>query len=87
MARSQRTSAQTTPAQAPRPAASLECSMEADSKELHGQERKKFMSDCKKDAKALNEGFLPGNAGFLLRHMPDAHLKFCLACPHGGSLR
>jgi hypothetical protein len=39
-------------AQAPRTAASLECSKEADGKSLHGKERKKFMSDCKKEAKA-----------------------------------
>jgi hypothetical protein len=24
---------------------------------------------------------------FLLRHMPDAHLQFCLTCPHGVFLR
>jgi hypothetical protein len=38
-------------AQAPRTAASMECSKEADGKGLHGKERKKFMSDCKKEAK------------------------------------
>jgi hypothetical protein len=32
-------------------AASLECSKEADAKGLHGTERKKFRSDCKKEAK------------------------------------
>jgi psiF repeat len=37
---------------APRSAASLECSKDADAKSLHGKERKKFMSDCKKEAKA-----------------------------------
>jgi hypothetical protein len=31
-------------------AASLECSKEADAKGLHGKERKKFRSDCKKEA-------------------------------------
>ena len=31
-------------------AASLECSKEADGKSLHGKERKKFMSECKKTA-------------------------------------
>jgi hypothetical protein len=36
----------------PRSAASLECSKEADAKTLHGKERKTFMSQCKKDAKA-----------------------------------
>jgi psiF repeat-containing protein len=36
---------------APRTAASLECSKEADGKSLHGKERKKFMSECKKAAK------------------------------------
>ena len=30
-------------------AASLECSKEADAKGLHGKERKKFRSDCKKN--------------------------------------
>jgi hypothetical protein len=30
---------------------------------------------------------LPGDPGFLLRHMPDAHLQFCLTCPHGVSIR
>ena len=34
----------------PRTAASLECSKEADGKSLHGNERKKFMSECKKTA-------------------------------------
>ena len=34
----------------PRTAASLECSKEADAKGLHGKERKKFMSECKKAA-------------------------------------
>jgi hypothetical protein len=59
--------AQTTPPAAPAPAAktapmapaekkartaaSLECSKEADTKSLHGKERKKFMSECKKTAK------------------------------------
>ena len=32
-------------------AASVECSKEADAKGLHGKERKKFRSDCKKEAK------------------------------------
>ena len=31
-------------------AASLECSKEADAKGLHGKERKKFRSECKKSA-------------------------------------
>ncbi|MDB5639385.1 MAG: hypothetical protein JWP51_4293 [Bradyrhizobium sp.] len=38
-------------AEKPRTAASLECSKDADTKGLHGKERKKFMSDCKKTAK------------------------------------
>lgn len=38
-------------AEKPRSAASLECSKEADTKGVHGKERKKFMSDCKKEAK------------------------------------
>jgi invasion protein IalB len=49
--------AQTTPAAAPaaktpkvHTAASLECSKEADAKGLHGKERKKFRSECKKGA-------------------------------------
>jgi hypothetical protein len=37
-------------AEKPRTAASLECSKEADAKGLHGKERKKFRSDCKKAA-------------------------------------
>jgi CelD/BcsL family acetyltransferase involved in cellulose biosynthesis len=36
-------------AEKPRTAASLECSKEADAKGLHGKERKKFRSDCKKE--------------------------------------
>lgn len=32
-------------------AASIECSKQADAKGLHGKERKKFRSDCKKEAK------------------------------------
>jgi hypothetical protein len=35
-------------AKAPRTAKSLECSKEADAKGLHGKERKKFRSQCKK---------------------------------------
>jgi len=35
-------------AEKPRTAASLECSKEADAKGLHGKERKKFRSECKK---------------------------------------
>jgi hypothetical protein len=38
-------------AEKPRTAASLECSKEADAKGVHGKERKKMMSDCKKAAK------------------------------------
>jgi hypothetical protein len=38
-------------AEKPRTAASLECSKEADTKGVHGKERKKFMSECKKEAK------------------------------------
>jgi hypothetical protein len=34
----------------PRSAASVECSKEADAKGLHGKERKKFRSECKKAA-------------------------------------
>jgi hypothetical protein len=35
-------------AEKPRTAESLECSKEADTKGLHGKERKKFRSECKK---------------------------------------
>jgi hypothetical protein len=35
----------------PRSAASLACSKQADEKGLHGKERKKFRSDCMKEAK------------------------------------
>jgi hypothetical protein len=38
-------------AEKPRSAASLECSKQADAKDVHGKERKKFMSECKKAAK------------------------------------
>jgi hypothetical protein len=37
-------------AEKPRTAASLQCSKDADAKDVHGKERKKFMSDCKKAA-------------------------------------
>jgi hypothetical protein len=37
-----------------RTAASLECSKQADAKGLHGKERKKFRSDCKKNAGKAN---------------------------------
>jgi hypothetical protein len=37
-------------AEKPRTAGSLECSKEADAKGLHGKERKKFRSECKKAA-------------------------------------
>ncbi|HET6838099.1 MAG TPA: PsiF family protein [Bradyrhizobium sp.] len=46
----------TTPAPAdkkaakPRTEASLACSKEADTKSLHGKDRKKFMSECKKSS-------------------------------------
>jgi psiF repeat len=33
----------------PHSAASIECSKEADAKGLHGKERKKFRSECKKE--------------------------------------
>ena len=39
-------------AEQPRTAASLECSKEADAKGLHGKERRKFRSECKKAAAA-----------------------------------
>jgi hypothetical protein len=34
----------------PRTAVSLQCSKDADAKGIHGEERKKFMSECKKAA-------------------------------------
>jgi phosphate-selective porin len=37
-----------------RTAASLECSTQADAKGLHGKERKKFRSDCKKGTSKPN---------------------------------
>ena len=37
-------------AEKPRTAASLECSKEADTKGVHGKERKKFRSECKRAA-------------------------------------
>lgn len=39
---------------AERTAASLECSKQADAKSLHGKERKKFRSECKKNAGKAN---------------------------------
>jgi hypothetical protein len=39
-------------AEKPRSAASVECSKQADAKGLHGKERKKFRSECMKEAKA-----------------------------------
>jgi hypothetical protein len=39
-------------AEKPRTAASLQCSKDADAKGVHGKERKKFMSECKKAAAA-----------------------------------
>jgi hypothetical protein len=38
-------------AEKPRSAASLECSKQADAKGVHGKDRKKMMSECKKAAK------------------------------------
>ncbi len=51
------TPAPATPAAAAKPpvvhsAASMECSKEADAKGLHGKERKKFRSECKRKAKS-----------------------------------
>lgn len=40
--------AKTTATEKPRTEASLECSKQADAKGLHGQERRKFRSECKK---------------------------------------
>jgi hypothetical protein len=37
-------------AEKPRTVASLQCSKDADAKGVHGKERKKFMSECKKAA-------------------------------------
>lgn len=37
-----------------RTAASLECSKQADAKGLHGKDRKKFRSECKKDGTKTN---------------------------------
>jgi hypothetical protein len=42
--------AATTKAPKQHSAASIECSKEADAKGLHGKERKKFRSECKKEA-------------------------------------
>lgn len=44
-----------TPKEKPeRTAASLECSKQADAKGLHGKERRKFRSECKKSAGKAN---------------------------------
>ena len=45
------TAAKAKKAEKPRSAASLQCSKDADTKGLHGKDRKKFMSECKKTAK------------------------------------
>ncbi|MGN6283913.1 MAG: PsiF family protein [Afipia sp.] len=47
-------SAATPKATKPRTAASLECSKQADAKGLHGKERKKFRSECKRNAGKAN---------------------------------
>ena len=39
-------------AEKPRSPELLACSKEADDKNIHGKDRKKFMSQCKKEAKA-----------------------------------
>ncbi len=41
--------AKTMKAEKPRTAASLACSKDADSQNIHGKARKKFMRDCKKN--------------------------------------
>ena len=41
--------AETSKSAKPHSAASIECSKEADAKGLHGKERKKFRSECKKN--------------------------------------
>jgi psiF repeat len=46
------TAAKTEKAEKARSAESLDCSKQADEKGLHGKERKKFRSECIKDAKA-----------------------------------
>jgi psiF repeat len=43
-------------AEKPRSAESLECSKQADAKGLHGKDRKKFRSDCMKEAKGAKGG-------------------------------
>ena len=46
-------STKTTKARSPE---SLECSKQADAKGLHGKDRKKFRSDCMKEAKGAKGG-------------------------------
>jgi hypothetical protein len=46
------TAAKTEKTEKARSAESLDCSKQADEKGLHGKERKKFRSECIKDAKA-----------------------------------
>ena len=43
-------------AEKPRSAESLECSKQADAKGLHGKDRKKFRSECMKEAKGAKGG-------------------------------
>lgn len=51
MAPADSTKADTGKAEKPRTAASLECSKQADAKNLHGDARRKFRSECKKGVK------------------------------------
>ena len=41
--------------QKPRTAESIQCSKDADAKNIHGKDRKKFMSACKKEHKPKPE--------------------------------
>jgi hypothetical protein len=50
-----------------------------------GQQSERIIYRRSDFSEAFNECFLPSDAGLLLRYVPDAHLQFCLACPHGVS--
>ena len=75
----------------PRSAASLECSKEADTKGLHGKERKKFTSECKKDA--ADTAAKPNSTGRFASSLPHKGGSGpcivdpirCLNLSHGGS--
>jgi hypothetical protein len=51
----------------PRTAVSLQCSKDADAKGIHGEERKKFMSECKKAGPTSRSNFFDCSCGPTVR--------------------